>query len=197
MLSNPINSLQNEFSDEHPVKEQRVLRSLLPSFLHELESNSLKLKQGFISNLSGSVMRRREAIRLFREIYKSIPDAYITCASLTPRARSNEEFELRINASLDVKSLKNVQSLLNKHGMILKEDKEFLLIYAPETKPIEMQKRYEIVRTESADGEIHLILNGAKFNYTSNNRSTLSETQIREIMKNEAQKPLHLIRQYE
>jgi hypothetical protein len=142
-------------------------------------------------------MRRREAIRFLSEIYKRIPDAHITWVSLTPSARYNEEFELRINASLDVKSLKNVQSLVNKHGMILKEDKGSLLIYSSETKPIEMQKRYEFVRTQSADGEIHFILNGFKFNDTSCSRSTLNETQIREIMKNEAQKPLRLIREYE
>jgi len=141
-------------------------------------------------------MRRREAVRLFSEIYKSIPTAYITCASLTPRARSNEEFELRINVSLDAESLKKVQSLVNKHGLILKEDKGTLLVYAPETKTVETQKRYEVVRTQSVDGEIHFILNGFKFN-DSNNRSTLNEAEIKEIMKNEAQKPLHLIREYE
>ena len=142
-------------------------------------------------------MQRREAIRLFAEIYKSIPDAYISCVSLTPRARSDEEFQLRINASLDVKSLKNVQSLVNEHGMILKESQGSLLIYAPETKPVKMEKRYAIVRTRSEDGEIHFILNGHKFDEDSNNRSTLNETEIREFMKNEAQKPLLLIRQYE
>jgi hypothetical protein len=141
-------------------------------------------------------MQRREAIRLFSEICKSIPDAYITYTSLAPSARSNEEFELRINASLDVKSLKNVQSLVNKHGLILKKDKGSLLIYSSETKTIETQRRYEIVRIQSSDGEIHFILNGLKFN-DADNRSTLNETQIREIMKNEAQKPLHLIREYE
>jgi hypothetical protein len=41
--------------------------------------------------------------------------------------------------SLDDKSLKNVQSLVEKHRMILKEDKGSLLIYASETKPIEME----------------------------------------------------------
>jgi hypothetical protein len=81
--------------------------------------------------------------------------------------------------------------------MTLKEDKGSLLIYASETRPIEMQKRYEIVGTQSVDGEIHLILNELKFNDVSNKRSTLNETQIREIMKNEAQKPLRLTREYE
>ena len=160
-----------------------------------LRAIHLRLNKQLFS-LVGSVMRRREAIRLFSEVCKCLPDAYITCASLAPSARSNEEFELRIDASLDVKSLKNVQSLVNKHGMILKEDKGSLLICAAsETKPTEMQKRYEIVGTRSADGEFHFILNGFKFNYASNNRSALKETQIREIMKNEAQKPLHLTRQ--
>ena len=141
-------------------------------------------------------LRRREAIRLFREIYESIPEAYITWVSLTPSTRSNEEFELRINASLDVKSIKTVRSLVNKHGLILKEDTGFLRVYAPETKQIETQKRYEIVRTQSVDGEIHFILNGSEFN-DADNRSTLNKTEIREIMKNEAQKPLHLTRKYE
>jgi hypothetical protein len=81
--------------------------------------------------------------------------------------------------------------------MILKEDKGSLLIYASETRPIEMQKRYEIVRTKSKDGEIHLILNELRLNDAFNNRSELDETQIREIMKNEAQKPLRLTREYE
>jgi len=58
---------------------------------------------------------------------------------LTPSNRFKKEFELRINVSLDDKSLKNVQSLVEKHRMILKEDKGSLLIYASETKPIEME----------------------------------------------------------
>jgi len=143
-----------------------------------------------------SVMRRREAIRLLSEISKSLAEVHVTCVSLTLRDRSNEEFELRINAFLDVKSLKKVQSIVNKRRLTLKEDKGSLLIYATETKPIETQRRYEVVRTQSTDGEIHFILNGPKFN-DADNRSTLNQTQIREIMKNEAQKPLHLTREYE
>jgi hypothetical protein len=59
---------------------------------------------------------------------------------------------------------------------------------------MKMVKRYEIVRTQSQDGEIHLILSELKLNDASNNRSELDETQIREIMKKEAQKPLRLMR---
>jgi len=57
-----------------------------------------------------------------------------------------------------------------------------------------MVKKYEIVRTQSSDGEIHLILSELKLNDASSSRSELDENQIREIMKKEAQKPLRLIR---
>jgi len=83
-------------------------------------------------------MRRREAARLLSEICKCVPDAFISSISLTPSNRSKEEFDLRINVSLDVKSLMNVQSIVNKRGMILKEDQGSLLIYGSQTKPTGM-----------------------------------------------------------
>jgi len=58
-------------------------------------------------------------------------------------------------------------------------------------------KRYDVVRTQSPDGEIHLIISELKINAAFNNKSGLNETKIREIMKKEAQKPLLLIREYE
>jgi hypothetical protein len=57
--------------------------------------------------------------------------------------------------------------------------------------------RYKIVRTNSLDGETHLILSELKLNDASNDRSELDETKIREIMKKEAKKPLLLLREYE
>jgi hypothetical protein len=60
---------------------------------------------------------------------------------------------------------------------------------------MKMVKRYEILRTQSSDGEIHLIFSELQFNDASNSRSELDENQIREIMKKEAQKPLRLIRE--
>jgi len=58
-----------------------------------------------------------------------------------------------------------------------------------------MVKRFDVVRTQSADGEIHLILTELKLNDDLSNTDDLEETEIREIMKKEAQKPLHLIRE--
>jgi hypothetical protein len=60
-----------------------------------------------------------------------------------------------------------------------------------------MVRRFDVVRTQSSDGEIHLILTELKLNDVLNNTSDLNEAEIREIMKKEAEKPLHLIREYE
>ena len=58
-----------------------------------------------------------------------------------------------------------------------------------------MVKRFDVVKTQSSDGEIHLILTELKLNDALSNTNDLNETEIREIMKKEAQKPLHLIRE--
>lgn len=79
-------------------------------------------------------MRRREAIQLFREICQCTPDAFISSISLSPNATSKKEFELRINMALDGKNLKNVENIVNKHGLVLKELKGALLIYGVEPK---------------------------------------------------------------
>jgi hypothetical protein len=60
-----------------------------------------------------------------------------------------------------------------------------------------MMNKYNIVRTQSLDGETHLIIGELKLNDVSNDRIDLDETKIREIMKKEARKPLHLLREYE
>lgn len=60
-----------------------------------------------------------------------------------------------------------------------------------------MVKKFDMVRTQSSDGEIHLILTELKLGDALSNTSDLNETEIREIMKKEAQKPLHLTRKYE
>ncbi len=73
-------------------------------------------------------MRRREAVLLFREICQYIPDAFISSISLSPNNFYKNEFELRINVVLDAKSLKDIRSVIDKHGLILKEDNGTLFI---------------------------------------------------------------------
>lgn len=85
-------------------------------------------------SLRGNVMQRREAIRLFREVCECIPDAYISGISLSPNRSSTSGFDLRINVTIDSKSLTNVQSVASKHGMVAKEDRGSILIYGSQTR---------------------------------------------------------------
>jgi hypothetical protein len=82
-------------------------------------------------------MQRREAVRLFREICKCIPESFVSSISLIPNNRLSEDFQLQINVFLEVQSLKSIQSLVEKQGLILKKDKGALLISGPEARPME------------------------------------------------------------
>jgi hypothetical protein len=79
-------------------------------------------------------MRRREAIQLFREIGKCIPDAFISSISLSSITPSKTDFELRLNVALDEKCLANVETLVSKRGLTLKEGNDSLLIYGSSPK---------------------------------------------------------------
>ncbi len=83
-------------------------------------------------------MLRREAVRLFKEICECIPDVFVDGFSLKANSL-NGEFELHMNMSLNAKSIKNVQSLVNKHGLLLKEDKGIIVIYGSEQNPTEFE----------------------------------------------------------
>ena len=82
-------------------------------------------------------MRRRDAARLFSEICQCIPDGSIIGISLSPTLPFKEEFDLRINVDLDDKSLMDMQSIVNKLEMLLKEEPGFLLIQGSKAKPDE------------------------------------------------------------
>lgn len=84
-------------------------------------------------------MRRREAVRLFREISECIPDAFISSIALIKNSRLKEEFDLQINVALNPKHMQNLQSLVGRHGMQLKEDKGTLIIYGRTSKHIKLQ----------------------------------------------------------
>ncbi len=59
---------------------------------------------------------------------------------------------------------------------------------------MQMPREYEIIKTQSLDGELHFILGDLEFESASSGKCDLNETQIKEIMKKEAQKPLLLTR---
>ncbi len=81
-------------------------------------------------------MQRREAIRLFKEICKCIPDVLISQISLTQINRFKEDFTLRIDMALNDAMFKDIESIVEKYGMNLKSDKGTLFIHEPE--PIEI-----------------------------------------------------------
>jgi hypothetical protein len=84
-------------------------------------------------------MRRREAVRLFREISECIPDAFISSISLIKNSRLKEEFDLQITVSLNPKNMQNLQTLIGKHGMQLKEEKGSLIIYGTTPNRLKLQ----------------------------------------------------------
>jgi hypothetical protein len=84
-------------------------------------------------------MRRREAIQLFKEICKCIPDAFVSGISLSPNRISARDFELKINVSLEGMNLTNVENLVKKYGLMLDESQGSLLIYGSKAKRCEMQ----------------------------------------------------------
>lgn len=54
-------------------------------------------------------------------------------------------------------------------------------------------KECQITRTQTLDGEIHFIIGELKLNDASSGKCDLDQNQ-REIMRKEAQKPLHIMR---
>jgi hypothetical protein len=58
-----------------------------------------------------------------------MPDAFVSCISLSPSTLSKKDVDLKINMSLDGMKLQNVKTLVNKHGLGLKESQGSLLIY--------------------------------------------------------------------
>jgi len=75
------------------------------------------------------VMQRREAIQLFKDICKCMPDAFISSISLSSNTLSTGDFELCLNLALDGKNLENVEDLVSKRGLRFKECHGSVLIY--------------------------------------------------------------------
>ena len=62
----------------------------------------------------------------------------VNSISLVPSRRFKEEFELRINLALDTQNKTNIETIVKKHGIHLKEFEDSLLIYGSKTKTDEM-----------------------------------------------------------
>ncbi len=88
-------------------------------------------------------MQRREATLVFREICECTPDAFLL-NSVSLNSSSNaanpeeESFELLIKALLDKSTLKRIRSIVKRHKLTMDENRDSVLIYAPELRPMEI-----------------------------------------------------------
>jgi hypothetical protein len=87
-------------------------------------------------------MQRREATLVFREICERMPDAFfLNSVSLKPKNNSaspEENYELWIRAFLDPDTLKRINSIVKKHNLMMNGQKDSVIIYAPEFRPMEI-----------------------------------------------------------
>jgi hypothetical protein len=67
-----------------------------------------------------------------------MPDMIVNSILLVPSGRFKEEFELQINLALNTQNKNNIQTIVKKHGMHLREFEDSLLIYGSKTKTDEM-----------------------------------------------------------
>jgi hypothetical protein len=67
-----------------------------------------------------------------------MPDMVVNSISLVPNGNLKQEFELRINMALITQNKNNIQTIVNKHGMHLKEFEDSVLIYGSKRKTDEM-----------------------------------------------------------
>ena len=56
-------------------------------------------------------------------------------------------------------------------------------------------KKSHVIREQSSNGEIHLILRESRFDENNKNAEDLDEAEIRKIMRKEASKPLLILRE--
>jgi hypothetical protein len=79
---------------------------------------------------------------LLREICECPESKLISCIFLKPQNRVSEFFsesyELYIANSFTKTTIKCIKSIVEKHDLKMKESKDYLVIYAPERKILEM-----------------------------------------------------------
>ena len=63
-----------------------------------------------------------------------MPEVFISSISLGSHTPSKNDLELRFNMILEGKCLENVEALVSKRGLTLKENDGSLLIYGSSTK---------------------------------------------------------------
>jgi hypothetical protein len=114
------------------IKNIDATECQLSDFTHRLENKPHK--QNPLNRLSCG-MRRRVAVRLFKEICECIPDLMITAVSIN-RCSQNGEVELRICLVPNQGYLTEVESIVIANGLKFTEQAGNILIYEPQ--PLEV-----------------------------------------------------------
>ncbi len=85
-------------------------------------------------------LQRREALQVFHEICDSIPDAnlfaWVSLTSFGNEEPSNKSYELKIRTGQKLSDLKEIRSIVEKHGLFLEESDKTLTIRTPPEKSI-------------------------------------------------------------
>jgi hypothetical protein len=79
-------------------------------------------------------MRREEAVSLLREVSDKCPSLAPNGIMLMPPDADgvlSKGFQLHIKAHLDEESLSCINPLVIEHGLLLKNEKDLLVIYRP------------------------------------------------------------------
>jgi hypothetical protein len=77
-------------------------------------------------------MNRVEAVALYKEIITLCQDLAATAVSLVeskPDDPTIEGYQIRINATLDTESAKQIKIIARKYKLILKEEKDEIIIF--------------------------------------------------------------------
>ena len=91
-----------------------------------------------------NVVQRREAVRLFREIFECTPNASVFSGVFLlqrsePARLRMENIELWISAPLDNTGFRNLRSIVKKRKLVLEEKRGFYVIYEADPKETERE----------------------------------------------------------
>jgi hypothetical protein len=100
----------------------------------------IERKQGYLSDYP---LQRREALQVFHETCKEIPDARLfNSVSLTPISKAHDfadvSYELKIRGGQNSLELERITSISEKHGLIMENSDGTMIIHGPAKTPVNM-----------------------------------------------------------
>lgn len=87
---------------------------------------------------TGAWMKRSEAVQLLKDILEAcreqivIDMIYLRQTQQPTQASENEGYQVVVKANLDKSSRDCLKPIIKKHGLDMKEEKEYLIFYTPQ-----------------------------------------------------------------